>query len=108
MKVGRNYKEGFLKALREPKQAAAYLNAALEDGDPRMFLLALRNIAEAQGNMTALAKKCALPRGSLYKMTSGKALPSIDNILKITRCLGLNFSFQPKKSKIRLLKSAPL
>jgi DNA-binding phage protein len=65
-----------------------------------MFLLALRKLAEAQGNMTALAKKCAIPRGSLYKITSGKAYPSIDNILKITRCLGLTFSFQPNKRKI--------
>ncbi len=37
--------------LRSPEDAAAYLNAALEEmgDDPRLLMLALRNVAEAQG-----------------------------------------------------------
>jgi hypothetical protein len=37
------------KHLKDPKQAAAYLNAALEEGDADLFTLALKNVAEAQG-----------------------------------------------------------
>ena len=37
--------------LRSPEDAAAYLSAALEEmgNDPRLFMKALRNVAEAQG-----------------------------------------------------------
>jgi DNA-binding phage protein len=37
------------KHLKDPKQAAAYLNAAIEEGDVDLFILALRNVAEAKG-----------------------------------------------------------
>jgi DNA-binding phage protein len=36
--------------------AEAYLNAALEEDDPRVFLLAIRNVAQALG-MSMLAAK---------------------------------------------------
>ena len=37
--------------LKSPEDAAAYLNAALEEvgDDPRLLMKALRNLAEAQG-----------------------------------------------------------
>jgi hypothetical protein len=37
-----------LERLRDPAQAAAYLNAALEDEHEETFLLALCDVAEAQ------------------------------------------------------------
>jgi DNA-binding phage protein len=47
----KKYKEHLLEQLQDPEEAAAYLNAALHDEDPYAFLLALRNIAEAQGGI---------------------------------------------------------
>lgn len=55
MVKARDYKEHLLKQLQNPKEAAAYLNAALHDDDPHVFLLALRDIAEAKGGMSWLA-----------------------------------------------------
>jgi DNA-binding phage protein len=49
MKASKSYQESLLAALRDPEEAAEYLNAALEDGDEQIFLLALRNVAEANG-----------------------------------------------------------
>ena len=51
MKKIKSYKEHLLKRLRDPKEAAAYLNAALEDDDSRVFLVALKDIAEASGSL---------------------------------------------------------
>ena len=48
-KASRPYKEGLLEDLRDPSEAVAYLTAALEDGSPNVFLLALRDVAEAHG-----------------------------------------------------------
>lgn len=47
------YQEDLIEALKDPQEAAAYLNAAIEEGDRTLFLLALRNVAEAHGGMTA-------------------------------------------------------
>ena len=73
MKKSRSYKEHLLKRLQDPKEAAAYLNAALEDEDPRVFLIALKDIAEAHGGISRLAKETDLNRESLYKTLSSRA-----------------------------------
>jgi len=44
-----SYKEGLSDRLQDPKEAAAYLNAALKDEDSRVFLMALDDVADAQG-----------------------------------------------------------
>jgi len=56
------YQKDLIEALKDPREAAAYLNAALEEGDKDAFLLALRNIAEANGGMKAVAEKAHLNR----------------------------------------------
>jgi len=47
-KLSRSYQDELLKALTDPEEAAAYLNAALDEGDSELFLLALGNVAEAR------------------------------------------------------------
>jgi DNA-binding phage protein len=44
-----NYQEILVKHLQDPEQAIAYLNAAIEEDDAGLFLIALKNVAEAQG-----------------------------------------------------------
>ncbi|MGH9802410.1 MAG: DNA-binding protein [Blastocatellia bacterium] len=43
-----SYQDFLLERLRDPVQAAAYLNAALEDEHEGTFLLALRDVTAAQ------------------------------------------------------------
>lgn len=43
------YQASLIQALRTPEEAAAYLNAALEEHTEELFLLALCNVAEAYG-----------------------------------------------------------
>jgi DNA-binding phage protein len=45
------YQKDLIEALKDPVEAAAYLNGALEEGDRKTFLLALRNVAEANGGL---------------------------------------------------------
>ena len=45
-KITTAYKIGLKEALADPDEAAAYLNAALEENDQDVFILALRDIAE--------------------------------------------------------------
>ena len=50
------FREDLLKRLKNPKEAQGYLEAALADGDSGLFLEALKDVAEAQGGMTDIAK----------------------------------------------------
>ncbi|HLE17575.1 MAG TPA: hypothetical protein VI728_04735 [Syntrophales bacterium] len=54
-----SYQEDLFEALKGPREAAAYLNAAIEDGDKEVLLLAMRNVAQAHSGMSTIAKKSA-------------------------------------------------
>ena len=66
------YRNHLVQSLKEdPGEAARYLSACLEDEDPRMFLIALRDVADAYGGVRSLANRTGLNRESLYRMLSG-------------------------------------
>jgi len=92
------YQEDLVNALKDPHEAAAYLNAAIEECDRAVFLLALRNVAEAQGGMAALARKAHMNRESLYRMLSSKGNPEIRSILTLLNSMRLRLIVEPKKS----------
>lgn len=96
-KTSRPYKPELLKALQDPLEAAEYLNAALEEDMNELFLLALRNVAEAYG-MTRLAEDAQLNRESMYRMLSEKGNPQFTSLISILRQLGLQLSVQVKES----------
>lgn len=104
MKAARDYKEWLIQDLKDPKEAEAYLNAALEDPDPRVLLIALRDVAAAQGNMSAMAKRCGLHRTSLYRITSKRGNPSLESFLGLIRCLGLHLKLE-RRSRSRLARA---
>ena len=60
--------------LKTKRDVVAYLNAALEDGEPAVLLEALRNVAQTRGGMTSLAKAAGVSRESLYRTLSRRAI----------------------------------
>ena len=74
--------------LETPEDMAAYLEAALEDGDPALVAAALGDIARAKG-MAQIARAAGLGRESLYKALSPDGNPELATVLKIVRALGL-------------------
>jgi probable addiction module antidote protein len=90
------YQQDLIEALKDPREAAAYLNAAMEEGDRAVFLLALRNVAEAHGGMQAVAGKARLNRENLYRMLSRKGNPEIKSIFNLLQSMGLKLSVEPK------------
>lgn len=95
----KNYKEHLLVRLQNADEAAAYLNAAMHDGDPQVFLLALRDIAEAQGGMSWLAAQTDLNREHLYRTLSLKGNPRLFNLLAVLNAIGLEMSINPQVKK---------
>ena len=72
----------------DPELAAEYLNAAAEDGDARVYLAALRAVAEAKG-MAKVAKAAGVPRESLYRALSPSGNPRFSTLHAILRAAGL-------------------
>jgi probable addiction module antidote protein len=73
---------------------AAYLEAALEDGDPKLVASALGDIARAKG-MTQIAREAGLGRESLYKALSSSGNPELATVLKVISALGLQLHASP-------------
>lgn len=97
VKHKKSYQEGLIESLKNPKEAAAYLNAAIEEGDRELFLLALRNIAEAQGGISAIAEKAHLNRENLYRMLSKRGNPEIKSLMTLLRAMGLALTVKAQK-----------
>ncbi|CAN5611595.1 MAG: putative addiction module antidote protein [Acidobacteriota bacterium] len=73
---------------------AEYLNAALEDKNPDVFLAAISDVAKARG-LSRLAKDSGLGRESLYKALSPGAKPRYDTVIKLLRALGVDLRTSP-------------
>ena len=76
------------ECLETEADIAAYLNAALEDGDTSVIAAALGDIARAKG-MTQLAKETGITRDGLYKALSPTGNPSFDTVQKVIKAFGL-------------------
>ena len=88
----REYYEDLMGRLKDPDYAIGYLNTALEDTDKDVFLLALRDVAEAWGTMTKLARFSRIHRVSLYKILSKHGNPKVDSLSKILHGMGLKLT----------------
>jgi probable addiction module antidote protein len=74
---------------------AEYLNAALEDENPDVFLVAVRDVARARG-MARLAQDSGMGRESLYKALTPGAKPRYDTVLKLLHALGVQLHATPR------------
>ncbi len=84
--------------LETEEDMAAYLQAALEDGDPAIVIHALGNIARARG-MTQIARETGLRRESLYKAFSPEGNPELATVLKVIRALGITLHAEPTQAQ---------
>lgn len=91
------YQHDLIEALKDPCEAAAYLNAAIEEGDREVFMLALRNVAEANGGVGAVAAKANLSRESLYRMLSRRGNPEIKSLIPLLHSMGLKLAVEAEE-----------
>ena len=98
MRTLRSFEAFHLEELQDLEKAKAYLEVALEehrkDGDTEAFLLALRDVAEAQGGLTRLARETGLNRSNIYKALSAKGKPYFQTVETILHGLGYRLSVE--------------
>lgn len=92
-----NYEQGLKESLADPAEAAAYLNAALEDGSQDVFLMALRDVANAHGLMH-LARETSLNRENMYRILSERGNPQLSSLTSLLDALGLKLAVEPKRA----------
>lgn len=81
--------------LQDEQDIQAYLEVALEDGDPAMIAVALGNIARSR-NISQLARDTHMSRDGIYKALSGQGNPSFSTISKLAGALGYQINLVPK------------
>ncbi len=91
------YENGLKAALVNPDEAAAYLDSALEENDQEVFLLALRDIAEARG-FSKVAQDTLLNRENLYRMLSSAGNPQLSSLVTLLRSLGLRLAVEVRQT----------
>ena len=89
------YEPWLVERLKDPAHAAGYLEAVLEDGDQGAIMLALRQIAQAQGGIAEVARKAKLTREATYRMLSKAGNPELRSLKALLAATGLRLAVRP-------------
>jgi|SRR5271157_86377 len=92
----RDHNSWLFERLTDPVIAANYVNAAIEDSQD-MFLVAMRNVAEAR-KMSRVAEEAGLNRESLYRALSEEGNPTLGTLNSVLSALGLRILVGPEES----------
>lgn len=85
--------------LDSPESIQAYIDEAVETGNPAFISDALGVIARAKG-MSELAKTTGLSRETLYRTLSSKGNPNLKTLLAIISALGVSLTLGQKQQAI--------
>lgn len=92
------YRDDLLERLKNPEYAVAFLNATLEDEDKNVFLLALRNVAEAHG-MAKVAGLTRISREHIYRLLSEKGNPEFITLKNLLNAIGFRLAIETKDQR---------
>jgi probable addiction module antidote protein len=81
--------------LKDPAEAAAYIEAIMELDDPAALLVALRHVAKAHG-MAEVARRANVGDKVLFKALSAEGNPTLTTVHKVLHAVGLRLSVIPE------------
>lgn len=94
MSRSKKFHDLLIKRLKDPKEAAAYFEAILEEckeldeqESMELVLAALKDITDAQGGIAALVKKTKLKRQNITRSLSPIGNPKLSTIITIKDAL---------------------
>ena len=103
----RKFKDYHIQQLRDPEDAKIYLSVALEDyeinEDIDAFLLAVRDVVEAQVGISKLAERLSLTNDGLKKVLSENGNPQLSTIRKILHELGFKLSIEARENRSQVV-----
>ncbi|NJR57109.1 MAG: transcriptional regulator [Acaryochloris sp. CRU_2_0] len=97
MPTHKSYHSYLIESLKDPAEAAAYLDAVLEDGDLKHILLALKNLAEARRDLIGTSEELASDWKNCYQSLVQGETPGLPAIATLLSELGLKLSVTVKE-----------
>jgi probable addiction module antidote protein len=94
-----SYEDTLLPMLKDPVEAAAYVEAVLELDDPAALLVALRHVAKAHG-MAEVARRADMGDKTLFRALSEDGNPTLSTISKVLHAVGLRLSVVPELAHV--------
>ncbi len=79
--------------LEKREDIEAYLQDALHDEDPHVFIAALGNVIRARGVAT-VAREAGINRESLYRMLRGERMPRWDTVARLLGALNIRLDMK--------------
>ncbi len=95
------YSDYMAARMRNPGDAAGYLSACLEDGDPGVFRIAFMDVINANGGAAAVARKSGFQRKHLDAMLVPNGNSRLEDLIAILKKLGFTMSFSAKPTAKR-------
>ncbi len=89
-----SFDDYLVKTLKDPTEAAAYIEAVIELDDPAALLVALRHVAKAHG-MAEVARRADVGDKTLFKALSATGNPTLATVHKVLTAVGLRLSVTP-------------
>ena len=99
MSTYKSYHSYLIESLKDPLEAAAYLDAVLEDGDFDHILLALKNVAEAQQDLTNNSKNNKVNLDLNLQLLPRQQYSELMTIAKLLNQLGLKLSVSVREKQ---------
>ncbi|MFM9968288.1 MAG: addiction module antidote protein [Burkholderiales bacterium] len=90
-----------IENLRDADLAAEYLNASFREGDQPSFMRALRQVAKAQGGISALARLTGMNRVALSRALSETGNPELRSLANILKASGMKITISPMEAITR-------
>ena len=89
------YEDWLIEQLKDPAEAAGYLEAVIEQGDQEALMVALRQVAMARGGIAAIARRAKVTREAAYRMLSKSGNPELRSLNALLAAAGLRLSVKP-------------
>ena len=90
-----SYQSRLIESLKDPLEAAAYVEAVLEMEDPGALLVALRQVAKAHG-IAQVARRADVGEKTLFRALSENGNPTVVTLHKVLHAVGLRLSVTPE------------
>ena len=92
-----SFDDYMVQSMKDPAQAAAYIEAVIDLEDPAALLVALRHVAKAHG-MTEVARRADVGDKNLFKALSATGNPTLATVHKVLAAVGLRLSVEPLRA----------
>jgi probable addiction module antidote protein len=89
-----SFDDYMVQSMKDPAQAAAYIEAVIDLEDPAALLVALRQVAKAHG-MAEVARRANVADKNLFKALSATGNPTLATVHKVLAAVGLRLSVEP-------------